>query len=152
VLFNDAVSCWVYMISIEVAWVGMGRDWNGVDVGKLALGEKLVTVKLCLHHTWNGLALGDERLLNNRLNWDFVMKFVNGNWQWMLIYLCYWKGFLDPKNCWLLKKGFCCLGFAIDRVALAYLSTKVKYPRYRPTWPRGVQEVKAHSFLDTWRW
>ena len=26
---------------------------------------------------------------------------------------------------------------------------KVKYPLYRPTWPRGVQEVKAPSFLDT---
>ena len=23
------------------------------------------------------------------------------------------------------------------------------YPRYRPTWPRGVQEVKAPRFLDT---
>ena len=26
---------------------------------------------------------------------------------------------------------------------------KVKYARYRPTWPRGVQEVKAPRFLDT---
>ena len=26
---------------------------------------------------------------------------------------------------------------------------KVKYPRYRPTWPRGVQEVKAPRFHDT---
>ena len=26
---------------------------------------------------------------------------------------------------------------------------RVKYPRYRPTWPRGVQEVKAPRFLDT---
>ena len=25
----------------------------------------------------------------------------------------------------------------------------VKYSRYRPTWPRGVQEVKAPRFLDT---
>ena len=31
------------------------------------------------------------------------------------------------------------------------LSTKkkVKCPRYRPTWPRGVQEVKASRFHDT---
>ena len=41
----------------------------------------------------------------------------------MLIYLRYWKSFLDPTDYWLLKKGFCCLGFAMDRVALAYLST-----------------------------
>ena len=26
---------------------------------------------------------------------------------------------------------------------------KKKYPRYRPTWPRGVQEVKAPRFLNT---
>ena len=26
---------------------------------------------------------------------------------------------------------------------------KVKYARYRPTWPRGVQEAKAPRFLDT---
>ena len=26
-----------------------------------------------------------------------------------------------------------------------------KYPRYRPTWPRGVQEVKSPRFLDTRR-
>ena len=26
---------------------------------------------------------------------------------------------------------------------------RVKYPHYRPTWPRGVQEVKAPRFLDT---
>ena len=26
---------------------------------------------------------------------------------------------------------------------------KVKYPRYRPTCPRGVQEVRAPRFLDT---
>ena len=26
---------------------------------------------------------------------------------------------------------------------------KVKYPRYRPTWPRGAQEVKAPTFHDT---
>ena len=25
---------------------------------------------------------------------------------------------------------------------------KVKYPRYRPTWPTRVQEVKAPRFLD----
>ena len=28
-------------------------------------------------------------------------------------------------------------------------SKKIKYPRYRPTWPRGVQEVKAPRFHDT---
>ena len=28
-------------------------------------------------------------------------------------------------------------------------NSKVKYPRYRPTWPRAVQEVKAPRFLDT---
>ena len=34
---------------------------------------------------------------------------------------------------------------------LLLLSTniKIKYPRYRPTWPRGVQECKAPKFLDT---
>ena len=25
----------------------------------------------------------------------------------------------------------------------------VKYTRYRPTWPRGVKDVKAPTFLDT---
>ena len=29
------------------------------------------------------------------------------------------------------------------------VKVKVRYPRYRPTWPRGVQEVKAPRFLDT---
>ena len=30
-----------------------------------------------------------------------------------------------------------------------YKDLKLKYPRYRPTWPRGFQEVKAPRFLDT---
>jgi hypothetical protein len=30
-----------------------------------------------------------------------------------------------------------------------YIPYIYKYPRYRPTWPRGVQEVKAPRFLDT---
>ena len=30
-----------------------------------------------------------------------------------------------------------------------YVKVKVKYPCYRPTWPRGAQEVKAPRFLDT---
>ena len=29
------------------------------------------------------------------------------------------------------------------------VNISVKYPRYRPTWPRGVQQVKAPRFHDT---
>ena len=38
--------------------------------------------------------------------------------------------------------------YQIEEHFLPYL--KVKYPHYRPTWPTGVQEVKAPRFLDTW--
>ena len=34
-------------------------------------------------------------------------------------------------------------------VSALFKYKKVKYPRYRPTWPRGVQEVKAPRFHDT---
>jgi hypothetical protein len=29
------------------------------------------------------------------------------------------------------------------------VKVKVKYPRYRPTWPRGIQEVNSPRFIDT---
>ena len=32
--------------------------------------------------------------------------------------------------------------------ALILMFSKIRYPLYRPTWPRGVQEVKAPRFLD----
>ena len=32
---------------------------------------------------------------------------------------------------------------------IIFMVKKVKYPRYRPTWPRGFQEVKAPRFHDT---
>ena len=37
----------------------------------------------------------------------------------------------------------------ISNLAWQVSYSNVKYPRYKPTWPRRVQEVKAPKFLDT---
>ena len=43
-----------------------------------------------------------------------------------------------------------CLGqSALYSVEYKYRKVKVKNSRYRPTWPRGVQEFKAPRFHDT---
>ena len=47
------------------------------------------------------------------------------------------QGIFTRANC-------SCVWFMTSRVKV-----KVKYPRYRPTWPRGVQGVKAPRFPDT---
>ena len=39
--------------------------------------------------------------------------------------------------------------FTSERISWHYFKLFFKYPLYRPTWPGGVQEVKAPRFLDT---
>ena len=43
----------------------------------------------------------------------------------------------------------CSLSAVRCLIIVCFCLVKVKYPRYGPTWPRGVQEVRAPRFLDT---
>jgi len=76
------------------------------------------------------------------LFWHFVHCF---NWHFCGTLMCCSRA---------VEKHWCSeLVITIDfRVLSAHTHTsiyKVKYPHYRPTWPRGYQEVKASRFLDT---
>ena len=54
------------------------------------------------------------------------------------------------RNYELLKKSQSLIAFpSVWLNNLKFVKVKVRYPRYRPAWPRGVLEVKAPRFLDT---
>jgi len=49
-LFNDAINCQVYMMSVIDGWLSVGHWWNGTDRGTLEYWKKSLSQCYFVHH------------------------------------------------------------------------------------------------------